>query len=79
MQLKAYNDFIDNRSIDYDFAAFWDVDEFLCLKEFESLEKFFANYADCYGVGVNWRVFGDNGLSGVENGNYSLLRRFTKG
>jgi hypothetical protein len=79
MQLKAYNDFIDNRRAGYDFAAFWDIDEFLCLKKFGSLDEFLLNYSDCYGVGVNWRVFGDNGLSGVSDGNYSLLSRFTKG
>lgn len=65
MQMKAYNDFIDNRRIGYDFAAFFDVDEFLCLKADQSLEAFLCRYRDVYGVGVNWRVFGDNGLSCV--------------
>jgi hypothetical protein len=78
MQMKAYNDFIDNRRAGFDFAAFWDVDEFLCLKKFSSLDEFLSNYSDCYGVGVSWRVFGDNGLSCVYDGNYSLLNRFTR-
>ena len=79
MQMRAYNDFIDNRRADYDFAAFWDVDEFLCLKGFGSLPEFLSRYWDRCGVAVNWRVFGDNGLSGVSGGDYSLLKRFTKG
>jgi hypothetical protein len=78
MQMKAYNDFIDKHSSEYDFAAFFDVDEFLCLKKDKSLESFLSRYADIYGVGVNWRVFGDNGLTSVESGSYSLLNRFTK-
>ena len=78
MQMKAYNDFIDKHSSEYDFAAFFDVDEFLCLKKDKSLESFLSRYTDIYGVGINWRVFGDNGLTSVESGSYSLLNRFTK-
>ena len=77
MQMKAYNDFIDKHFADYDFAAFFDVDEFLCLKQDKSLEQFLSRYNDVYGVGVNWRVFGDNGLITVE-GDYSVLSRFTR-
>ena len=77
MQLKAYNDFIDKHYAEYDFAAFFDVDEFLCLKKDSSLDSFLSRYIDVYGVGVNWRVFGDNGLSCVEDGDYSVLSRFT--
>ena len=78
MQVKAYNDFIDKHFDEYGFAAFFDVDEFLCLKDNVSLDQFLDLYSDVYGVGVNWRVFGDNGLSCVNDGNYSLLDRFTK-
>lgn len=77
-QMQAYNDFIDRHHSDFDFAAFFDVDEFLCLKISSSLEQFLSQYAEYYGVGINWRVFGDNGLSGVSDGNYSLLSRFTR-
>lgn len=73
MQIKAYNDFIDKHYSEYRFAAFFDVDEFLCLKKDSSLEDFLARYDDVYGVGINWRVFGDNGLTGVDGINYSLL------
>ena len=70
MQMKAYNDFIDKHSSEYDFAAFFDVDEFLCVKKDKSLESFLSRYADIYGVGVNWRVFGDNDLTSVESSGY---------
>lgn len=78
MQMKAYNDFIDNRAVEFDFAAFFDVDEFLCLKEDKTLDRFLSRYLNVYGVGVNWRVFGDNGLSCVAGNDYSLLKRFTR-
>lgn len=78
MQMKAYNDFIDSHYADYDFAAFFDVDEFLCLKEDKSLDAFLSRYHDVHGIGVNWRVFGDNNLSCIADEDYSLLNRFTK-
>ena len=78
MQLKAYNDFIDKHYAEYDFAAFFDVDEFLCLKKDKSLDGFLSRYVDEAGVGVNWKVFGDSGLACVEGNNYSVLNRFTR-
>lgn len=78
MQMKAYNDFIDNRRDGYDFAAFFDVDEFLCLKKHSNVEQLLVNYIDCYGIGVSWRIFGDNGLKTINNGEYSCIKRFTR-
>ena len=79
MQMKSYNDFIDTHYRQYDFAAFFDVDEFLCLKQDNgSLSSFLSRYCDVYGIGVNWRVFGDNGRLSVDKNEYSLLKRFTK-
>ena len=39
-QLPAYNDFIKNFYDRYDYAAFFDVDEFLVLKENPSIQDF---------------------------------------
>lgn len=78
MQMNAYNDFIGRHAQEYDFAAFWDVDEFLCLKAYSNVEDFLKLFVSFYAVCVNWRVFGDNGLTSIEGGNYSLLNRFTK-
>lgn len=76
-QLPAYNDFISKNWYKYDFAAFWDVDEFLCLKNTQNLNLFLESYRDFFAIGVNWRCFGDNGMQGVINQNYSLVKRFT--
>ena len=77
MQMKAYNDFIDNRSSDVDYAGFFDVDEFLCLKKDYDAQSFFNRYNDYYGFCVNWRLFGDNNLKSVDN-NWSVIKRFTR-
>ena len=78
MQLKAYNDFIDNRRNGFDYAAFIDIDEFICLKKHKNISDFLQNYVDVYGVGLSWRIFGDNSLKEVVDGNYNVIDRFTK-
>lgn len=77
-QLPAYNDFIAGNWQNYDFAAFWDVDEFLCIKNGMPLDDFLQRYKSCFAVGINWRCFGDSGMRNVVDGNYSLVTRFTK-
>ena len=79
-QMNSYMDFIWNRSTDFDFAAFFDVDEFLCFKPPHEmdLKKFLKDFEDVYCIGINWRFFGDSGLEKVENNEYSLLKRFKK-
>lgn len=74
MQLKAYNDFIANRRADIDFAAFIDVDEFICLNKDKDISTFLEDYKNEFAVGLNWRVFGDSGLE--FDGNWSVLKRF---
>ena len=75
-QLPAYNDFIENRADGIDFAAFIDVDEFVCLKKDKSMSDFLSRFQDCYAVGLNWKLFGDSGLK--FDGRYSVIDRFTK-
>lgn len=77
-QLQAYNDFIRKNTNKYDFAAFFDVDEFLVLKKHNDVKSFVSEYVDFLAIGINWVFFGDNGLKKVENNNYSCLKRFTK-
>ncbi len=77
-QLPAYNDFIVHRSDNFDFAIFIDVDEFICLVRDSNIKTFLSNYVGYGAIGLNWRLFGDNGLSSVQDGDYSLVRRFTR-
>jgi len=75
-QLPAYNDFIDNHNTRFDFAAFFDVDEYLCLPTGIALPEFLIGYEQFPAVGINWRCFGDSGMKDVVGGNYSLVNRF---
>lgn len=76
--IRFYNDFIKLLSDPFDFAAFFDVDEFLVLKKHNNVKDFLKNYLECQSIGIPWVYFGDNGLSCVEENNYSVVKRFTK-
>lgn len=76
MQDLAYNNFLRTRSDEYDWVAFFDVDEFLVLKKHKNIKDFIEDYKDYNGIGINWVLFGDNNLT--FDGNYSVLERFTK-
>lgn len=77
-QNPAYNDFIDSDfSNQFDFAAFFDVDEFLFINDNIKINTFLEKYVDYDSIFVNWRIFGDNGLEKVIDNNFSI-KRFTK-
>ena len=76
-QIAAYNHFIQNFTGHFDWAAFFDVDEFLVLKKHNSIKDFIEDYKDHDGIGVNWHLFGSNGFESP-GGDYGVLKRFTK-
>lgn len=76
-QKKAYNSFIKYYKSNYDWAAFFDVDEFLVLKKHKNIKDFISDYSEFPSIGVNWVFFGDNGHTKVDN-DYSVVKRFTK-
>lgn len=76
-QILCYNSFIENNTT-YDFIAFFDIDEFLYIKSGEKVPEFLSRYTKQDAIYVNWRLFGDNGLECVKDGDYSVLNRFTK-
>lgn len=77
-QTEAYNSFIGNFRNEYDWVAFFDVDEFLVLKKHSHIKDFISDYSEYKGIGINWVVFGSNGHTEILDGEYSLLKRFTK-
>lgn len=77
-QRFVYNLFLEQYIQDYDWAAFFDIDEFLVLKKHKTIQEFLSDYTNCVGVGINWVVFGDNGHNDIENYEYSQIKRFTK-
>jgi hypothetical protein len=76
-QVRAYNHFKQNLSSNFKWAAFFDVDEFLVLNQHNNLKEFLCDYSDCNAIGINWAIFGNNGHETV-NGEYSVLKRFTR-
>lgn len=79
-QGKAYLTGYKLLSPDFDWIAFFDIDEFLmlgpkykCVDEFLN-EKMFST-ADL--IRVSWKMMSDSGHIRVENGDYSLVNRFT--
>ena len=77
-QQKSYAHFIKNYGKTYDWAAFFDIDEFLVLKKHKSVKDFVSQYEKHSGIGINWVLFGDNDQSGVAIKDCSLVKRFTK-
>jgi hypothetical protein len=76
--VRFYNNFINEMSSSFDHAAFFDVDEFLVLKKHNDIKDFLKSYLECQSIGIPWVYFGDNGLSSVEDNDYSVIKRFTK-
>ena len=77
IQNKCYNDFLNTTGKNYDFSAFLDIDEFLVLKKHKNVNEWLASFNNRDVIYVNWRLFGDNGLTFDEN-QTSVLKRFTK-
>lgn len=75
-QLNAYNDFINVFGAGFDWAAFIDVDEFICLKKDTGISQFLAKYDNANAVAVNWKLFGSNGKEHYED--LPVIQRFTK-
>lgn len=78
MQIASYNHFIQKYNNKYNWAAFFDVDEFLVLKKHNNIKDFLKDYEDCSAIGINWAIFGNNHHEKVIDNNYNVLSRFTK-
>ena len=76
-QLVAYNTFLNVYKNEFDWVAFFDVDEFLVLKKHKTIQEFLLEYSNFDCVGINWVLFGNNGNTNLDS-EYSLLKRFTK-
>lgn len=77
-QRDAYTHWLDTNRNNYDWAAFFDVDEFLVLKKHKTIQDFVSDYVNHKAVGINWYLFGNNGHTEIIDGEYSQIKRFTK-
>lgn len=76
-QEHVYNVFLNKYQNEYDWVAFFDVDEFLVLKKHDNIKDFLNDYDEFGCVGINWYLFGDNNQPKPTN-EYSVLKRFTR-
>jgi len=82
VQDKAYKHFFENYNQTYQYAAMFDVDEFLVLKKHDNVKNFIEDYiCSPGGIAINWVFFGTPEHKNREpktiNNEYSPLKRFT--
>ena len=73
-QFAAYNDFLNKHFNDYNWACFFDCDEYLVMQGYDNVHKYFSQFNQKYGIAINWKIFGDSNLH--FNNDYSILSRF---
>ena len=61
-QIKAYNDCYINNKNSFDWIAFYDIDEYLYLKNYKNINQFLSlsKFKKCSSILINWRYYGDN-------------------
>lgn len=78
IQLKAMNDCYKKNFLQYDWLLFFDIDEFIFLKDFYNIKSFLnqTKFNDCKIILLNWVIRSDNEL--IYYDNRSLFTRFKK-
>lgn len=77
-QLLAMNDCYKNNNKSYDWLIFYDMDEFIFLKNYKSIRKFLKEkkFDNCDIVQLHWVQHTDNNKLFIEEG--SLAKRFSE-
>ena len=76
-QAKVFNECYKVYNNNYDWIAFFDVDEFLYIKNFTNIKQFLSlnKFKKCQSIIINWKYYGDNNKLYYEN--KPLHERFT--
>lgn len=77
VQQNAYNTFVHYEKENFEWVAFFDVDEFLVLKKHNNIIEFLNEYANLPAIGINEVLFGNNYLTNKTE-EKSVLKRFTR-
>lgn len=75
-QLTAYNSFRATYKDQYDWVAYFDCDEFLCLKKHDNVKELIKVYQNSNAIAINWFMFGSNNIQKRKDN--SLLKTFTR-
>lgn len=75
-QIPAYNSCYKEYKDQYDWIGFWDIDEFLVFEKDNDISSFLSKnvFKNQQSIRFCWKQYTDNGLTKVENGNYSVFR-----
>jgi len=61
MQLVAYNHCLKNHGDEFEWLAFFDLDEFLCLVQDKDARTLLRDYEQFSALSINWSVFSSSG------------------
>ena len=77
-QVNAIDDCYKTNNKSYDWIAFFDIDEFLYIKNYSNINKFLSlsRFKKCQSIIINWKYYGDNNKLYYEP--KPLSQRFTK-
>lgn len=77
-QRKAYGDCYKNNKYLYDWIAFYDIDEYLHIINYENINDFLSlpRFKKCSSLIINWKYYGDN--NNLYYKPKPLKERFTK-
>lgn len=67
LQLPAYNDALSKVKHTARWAAFIDLDEFLCPIYHKNMVDLLDEYQECAALAINWQTFGTSGIEQLEN------------
>jgi hypothetical protein len=68
MQLVAYNHCLQNHGDEFEWLAFFDLDEFLCLMQDKDARTLLRDYEQFSALSINWSVFSSSGKLGSPAG-----------
>ena len=83
LQLNCYKKHFQNSHMDYDWIAINDIDEFIFLEEgsgYTNIQQFLDEpiFNDTDNIVLTWKYYDDNDILDVVDGDYSVLKRFTR-
>ena len=77
-QISSYNDCYKKNSKNYDWLIFYDIDEYIYLKDFKNIKSYLGDkkFYKCERIQLNWIFYTDNNLLYYDN--RTLAERFTE-
>jgi len=83
LQVECYAKHFDNNHMKYDWITINDIDEFIFLEKgsgYINIQQFLDEpiFNDTDNIILTWKYYDDNNILDVVNGDYSVLKRFTR-